>query len=83
MYPSVSVLVPLDSPHSQPFLQGYQEPGLMKGLVYGRSEYWTVLQQMAESGETGRLSRRLSSRTSTADSENVWGASARGGGAGE
>lgn len=47
---------------------------LMKGLVYGRSEYQTVLQQTAESGKAGRLS----SRTSTADSENILGKGALG-----
>lgn len=61
-------------PTQSALLWGCQKPSLMKGLVYGRSEYWTVLQQTAESGETGRLS----SRTSTADSENVWGGGAQG-----
>lgn len=35
----------------------------MKGLVYGGSEYWTVLEQTAESGGTGHLSSRTSAVT--------------------
>lgn len=33
---------------------------LMKGLVYGRSEYGTVLPHTAESADVGRLSSRTS-----------------------
>lgn len=34
----------------------------MKGLVYGGSEYWAVLEQTAESVETGRLSNGTSEK---------------------
>lgn len=37
-----------------------EERLLMKGLVYGRSEYRTVLRHTARSAETRRLSRRTS-----------------------
>lgn len=54
----------------------------MKGLVYGSSEYWTVLEQTAESGGTGHLSSRTSAVTQRMFEERTLRVGLGGGGGG-